>query len=612
MISDALYIDGETPVTAGTRVQDSAVALYGEFVQTEVTVNSVVYTFDFDTKSYYVSATVSGIHKYADEGAVLTLESTIGAYKVTAIGERGLACSSPDATKSIKNVVVPASITKIGKQAFADNVGIKTVIFLAESVHFDGNENDKNLPFAGCSSELEGKKTNLAVYYNSITTSGDDWGWFINASLHDYHIGDDHWLYGESGGARYGAGAWSYARSQNNLNTSLEKANDYVADVSVNGLISGTYDCINAQSILVSNINAYTSAQFGYINGHTVSVNSAKDAFGYTVITIEITDQTPWYEISVVSSAGDVKVGGEYLQEYNGKTYAKGEITLTATARKGYKFEGWGDGTVKDNPATFTVNGITTYTANYVSTLVPVTVHSAVDFVYDGQVYADDTTQLSVAKEDGILYALIPTANGYSFAGWAKTDGANLTFTELNAEGVEYYAVWAKTSAGEVVASTTGTLPACTASTFYGWYADEAFTTQIDKISVQNTVIYARQQYSFSFSITGGVKSTTLGKNRTDMFVTANGVASNKTGVESYSSDNFVVLEGDVMTVVNTDGNSYKWQITCGDFNATVYVDYMKRKSVIASTWSKDSDHTITPNFTTATVNGNLSLTFSH
>lgn len=612
MISDTLYIDGETPVTAGTRVQDSAVALYGEFVQTEVTINSVVYTFDFNTKSYYVSATVSGIHKYADESSVLTLESTIGAYKVTAIGERGLACSSPDATKSIKNIIVPASITKIGKQAFADNVGIKKVIFLADSVYFDGKENDKNLPFAGCSSEPNGKKTNVAVYYNAITTNGDDWGWFNNVSLHNYHIGDDHWLYGESGGARYGAGTWSYVRTENNSTTSLEKANDYVADVSENGLILGTYDCASAQNTLLSNINAYTSAQFGYINGHTVSVNSAKDAFGYTVITIAITDQTPWYEITVVSNAGDVKVDGAYLQEYNGKTYAKGEITLTAIARKGYEFDSWGDGTVKDNPATFTVNGVSTYTANYVSTLVPVTVYSAVDFVYDGQTYTDDVVQLSVAKEDGTLYALTPTANGYSFAGWAKMDGENLTFTELNAEGVDYYAIWAKTSAGEVVESTTGTLPTCNSTTFYGWYADGAFTTQTDKISVQNTVLYARQQYSFNFSITGGVKATTLGKTRTDFFITENGEAKNQTNVESYSSGNFTVLEGDVMTVVNLDGNSYEWQITCGDFNAIVRVDYMKRKSIITSTWTKDSGYTITPNITSKTVSGNLSLTFSH
>ena len=275
----------------------------------------------------------------------------------------------------------------------------------------------------------------------------------------------------------------------------------------------------------------------------------------------------------------------------------------------GYEFDGWGDGTVKDNPATFTVNGVSTYTANYVSTLVPVTVYSAVDFVYDGQTYTDDVVQLSVAKEDGTLYALTPTANGYSFAGWAKMDGENLTFTELNAEGVEYYAIWAKTSAGEVVESTTGTLPTCNSATFYGWYADGAFTTQIDKISVQNTVLYARQQYSFSFSITGGVKKVWNNSNRTDFYVTANGEVKNQTDVESYTWSGYEVLEGDVMTVVNLDGNSYKWQITCGDFNATVYVDYMKYSWF---KWSKDSDFVITPNITSKTVSGNLSLTFSH
>lgn len=609
MVSDALYIDGVTPVAAGDKVVGDT-ALYGEFVQTQVTVNCVVYTFDFNSKSYYVSGTVSGIHKYADANNVLVLENTVGAYKVTAIGESALACASTDPEKSIKNIIVPANITSVGKKAFADNVAIKSIVFLADSVHFDGKKSDSTLPLYGCSNTAEGKYTDLYVYYTQITTDGDDWGWYRYKDLYNFNIGDKSAIYGSYGGKRCGSGTWCYVKTENASSTVLEKVNDFIADISAEGLLtSGIYDCDAAQTALLQNVNAYTAEQFAYINGHDVSVTSQKDEFGTLVITVCVTDVMPWYEINVISRSGSVEISGEHVLNYDGKTYAKGEITLTATPKKGYEFASWGDGEVVDNPATFTVNGVSSYVANYVSNLVSVKVNSGVDFEYEGDAYNSGSVMLNIAKQNGVLYPQIPSAHGYVFAGWAKVVDGVLSFTELNDESAEYYAIWATTSVGSVSVSTSGNLPASTGDTFYAWYADSSFETKVNVIDVNSTVLYARQCYSFSFSISGGVDSGI--SNKKTYFYT--GDSSNKIGEGvSCSKDGFVILEADEITVSACSGSDYDgWMISTEEWSTVVFAYEMTRSSWFGS-WKKGSDYSLVPSFTSYIVNGNLSLEFTH
>lgn len=609
MVSDALYIDGDIPVAVGDKVMGDT-ALYGEFVQTQVTVNCVVYTFDFDSKSYYVSGTVSGIRKYADVNSVLVLENTIGAYKVTAIGESAIACAYIDPEKSIKNVIAPANITFVGKKAFADNVAIKSIVFLADSVHFDGKKSDNTLPLYGCSNTAEGKYTDLYVYYTQITTNGDDWGWYRYKDLYNFNIGDKSAIYGSYGGKRCGSGTWCYVRTENTSDSSLEIVNDFVADISAEGLLtSGVYDCVAAQSTLAQNINAYTTEQFGYINGHDVSVTMQKDEFGALVISVCVTDSTPWYEINIVSQSGSVEITGEYVASYNGKTYAKGQITLTATPKKGYEFASWDSGEVVDNPATFTVNGISSYVANYVSNLVPVKVYSSIDFEYEGVACKAGGVMVSVAKQNGELYPQIPTANGYMFAGWAKVADGKLNFTELNDESVEYYAVWATTSAGSISVATAGSLPTSTGDTFYAWYADSSFKTKVDAIDVENTVLYARQFYSFSFKISGGVDNGV--SNKKTYFYADN--LSNKIGEGvSCSKDGFVILESDVITVSVCSGSDYEgWMISTEEWSTVVFAYEMTRSSWFGS-WKKGSDYSLIPSFTSCVVEGNLTLEFKH
>ena len=161
-----------------TNFEDGVRTVYGWFVQSEYVINGVIYTFSADNGGSY---TVTGydsalIEKFTSADATLVLENVImsggNAYPVTAIGAKAFEKAN------LKNVVVPENIVAAYDQAFLDNYGILTVVFLADNVTLKGGS-DKEGVFYGCSATDGGTSTNLNVYYNNITCNEGADAWQI-------------------------------------------------------------------------------------------------------------------------------------------------------------------------------------------------------------------------------------------------------------------------------------------------------------------------------------------------------------------------------------------------------------------------------------------------
>ena len=154
-----------------------SIDLFAQFVQSEVTINGVVYEFVQDETElgghYEVKTYTSSLAVYYGAGSVLVLENDIDdVYPVTKIRE------SAFANATLKNVIIPENITYIGGSAFFNNYGIEKVIILADTVCFandstqDVDNNSQRYPFYGCTLGSSGEnedKTNLYVYYKNAT-----------------------------------------------------------------------------------------------------------------------------------------------------------------------------------------------------------------------------------------------------------------------------------------------------------------------------------------------------------------------------------------------------------------------------------------------------------
>lgn len=90
-------------------------------------------------------------------------------------------------------------------------------------------------------------------------------------------------------------------------------------------------------------------------------------------------DNTKTYTVSV--AVNDNAMGRVSISPVK-SAYAEGDqVTITATANEGYNFVDW-NGSITDNPYTFTVSGDVTYTANFASAVVD---NGTVTLVFNGE-----------------------------------------------------------------------------------------------------------------------------------------------------------------------------------------------------------------------------------
>jgi hypothetical protein len=597
--------------------------VYGNLIVKEVTSDGVVYAFDeanySSTKqiTYYVSklAGDENTYKYYEEKQTLVLKDNINGYPVTAIAAKALKNTNGAEETSLKHIVVPASITKVGENAFSDNYGILSVVFLADNVTFDGKDGDsKTMPFYGCSTTSSDKnkaneKTSLVVYYNTITASGGKWTHFryiYNGWWYNFYIGED-------GGETHGAGTWAYVDLEYSNSTDLTGLDAQLANITT-GLTTNIPNAAAIQTQLTDWANNITATSNDKcIDKYVITVTSEKDAQGYTIVTVNVEYGTPKYLVTIDKGdyAEDVDVSGD-CKVFNGNVYANGQIEVTAVnITTKYVLSNWSDGTnqITTNPATFEINGVTNLIASYNYSVINITLDSAVDFTYASQTYEAGTfvIELSSVNGQGVLFTPVAVETGYVFLGWANSDGE---FVQLADNNVTYKAIWGKSAVNSPFTAEVNTsgstisAPVGNGVTLDGnWYSDSTFATEIKNIADDTDgVLYTRTQYTLKYTISGS------GTRYNDTYANVNN------GYELNKSTSFTIYEGQKIEVerstdkhsvtITVDGTE-KTTITLNSFKAlvvTCYYTFKDEETLSGGTgsWSYDS------------VNQDLTLTFKY
>lgn len=364
-VSTPVYEDG-SPVTAGDKVSglQSQIHIYGVFVKSETVVNYVKYRFDGATLSYTAVGKAAGFNDYYSvKGNTLVLENTIGGYPVTALGAEAFANTEG---KPIKKVVVPENITSVGEKAFFNNTDMQSIVFLAETVDFKGDDSNGTFAFYGCNLSSNEEKTQLIIYYNKVTANGGEsnlWSHFFTAkaagiSYYKY-IGIDpntsEWInYHENGGgALYGAGGWQYAECG--------------VTVDLNGAEGGK---LNAKAV-----EATLSRYFPYVTAGEYSGSAYEDTVNKAL------------EATLASM-----------------DYTSGGITYKCVYGVSQSVEG--------------AKVVLTFNVSY-QKAAEVYVRSAVDFtVYGVQVKAGVLTKITVPVEGDNISLATPSLDTHDFNGW--------------------------------------------------------------------------------------------------------------------------------------------------------------------------------------------------
>lgn len=442
MISDGFYKDAALTQKATGKVGGSC-NLYGKFVESEKTVNCVIYRFDEATSSYIVAGKASGFEKeYCTGGKTLFLENKIGAYNVTAIAANALAGTSGEADKCLKNVVVPANITMVGEKAFGDNYSINSIVFLADRVHFLGSKSGKNLPLYGCSTEPDGTKTTVKIYYSEIyCDGGGEWSYFRNKNSYDFYIGGSSIIYGDYGGTKINSN-WRYTEIKTD-GVAVAEDNDFaifVSGVTQTGLVEG------ASATPAETISAITSAVEKRLEGYEneygkkyiVNVSAAKDERGVEVITVSISLNMP----------AEIKIYSEipFTYSYLNQSFAGGNGAMKVTK-----------------------------SGKNIALYAPVPADAKYKF-------------LGWATKEGGKLIFVPVNTAYS-------------------ETTVYYAVWGVSNIGAefgVIQTTSGSvLGAPTGSVDGKWYTDNTFSTAVTELTVDKTVVCVRSVLKLSYKVNG-------------------------------------------------------------------------------------------------------------
>ena len=622
-LKEFAFADGT--LCAGTLVtENTPTTIYGNYELASCTQDYINYEFNAADGSYHVTGLAAGYVQYYIGGdKPVIIADSINGLPVTAIDAGAFANTSPDAdgnidaTKSIKNVVVPATVTEVGESAFANNVGMQSIVFLADSVHLSGSGNDdgSTYPFYGCStyatdisvgSNKGNEITSLNIYYNNITANDGNWNIFryvYNGWWFRFYVGDN-------GGSLNGAGSWIYTRVtvENSTEFNIEdEAKAFIAD----GLNSSA-DLSYVQSSLQTIADRYTASQYGEIGKYIAAVHAQKGADGITHVTVSlnISDEA-WYALGInKGAAANVVLSGD-VREFEGATYARGEVTFTAeNIMTGYEFVSFSDGksVVNANPATFVITGVTEIVAEFYANVSDVTVVSAIDFTYAGIAYSSQVDGASVCvalDENGQLLPVNPEAAGYEFLGWASVSDGQMSFTSMTDASATYYAVWGGAKGGiNYTVQTSGTAvntPAVSYGSFENWYSSADYAEVISSaLSENNTVFHARRQFSLTYSISGGTDDGVANK-KTFFYLN-----DQKTGEgKSYNGATYSILEGDQL---NISSLGYGLHIQSSSVDLKVNAWLMTRKNWFAS-WTQSQESTLSCSISgTTIVQGDVNL----
>lgn len=491
---DAFTING-TPISGLTVSAGIGTDIYGSYAPASQTVNYVTYTYDAARGGYVVTGTVAGFLQYYVEGnRTLVLENEICGRPVVAIGSGAFqnanydANGNIDSSKSVKNVVVSANITYVGESAFKDNVGMQSIVFLADSVTFGGTDDDKTLPFYGCSRVGEEEYTDLAVYYTDITaSSGDKWNHFRTSTAFltfHFYVGENGDLTnsGRHCGGELHSSGWNY--------------------------VSG--------ATVVDSEGLFTDVTFG---GSDLST-----AVGGLVST------------GITSSLSGDAVALQTAVQALLDGYASNMYTVSVSVEK--------DGI-----------GANRYVVNVFKVqYAAVTVKSSRPFTYNGVYYGAGSHEISVLiSADGSLPLSAPASDG---------------------------------------------------ATFYGWYADEAFTTQVSSASADTTLLVARWQYTLTLNFTNGESSSSWGTTYKTYFY----VNGSEVGNGTACSFTTAVLEGEALTVTassSVEGGA-GIVITGGQQTLSIYANRIKKPLIVSS--SVDRRETLSADTQFVTVSGDISV----
>ena len=448
------YYENGTPVAAGDIIPEDValIRLYGTFVQSEVIVNYVKYTFDAATHSYIVSGKAAGFaDKYSVQGETLVLENEINGYPVTAIAD-GAFYNTDD--KPIKNVIVAPNITRIGKNAFSDNKEMESVIFLADNVYFEGSDGDNTYAFYGCCTTDDSEKTNLVIYYNYSDCKDHNLTWthFSTKSVFgltyykyvgtDPNTSESINYHANGGGALHGAGTWS------------------MLDVEVTGaeLVEDTD--------FTQLVNERVTA--GFITGRVYSQTDA-DA-----LASELTAILSVYR----NDLGNDKYVVQVTVKENGVCMRTLIVSVALNQPK------------------------------------PINVYSAVAMNYavgsmDQAVQANTVSTVYAVTEGEYVTLFAPRASGYTFLGWAVSVNGGLQFVAEKVvydESTVYYAIWGTSKVGQEVRSDINYSGSALIAPSCGdgrWYDNE--WNEVTAVSKENMVVYTRTIFTLTVELSGKI-----------------------------------------------------------------------------------------------------------
>ncbi len=451
-------------------------------------------------------------------GAYLKLASSIDGIPVTKINDQALK------GKNVKNVIVPESITSVGANAFSDNYAIESIIFYADTVNLGGTFDGKSYPFYGCSEVADGHTTILKLYYNNFTTDENKgnngegnpyWSLFrtFTQGLSTKHRYIGNISSGASdGGERHAAGTWSYVEYTQDGADLTEGLNCLV-----NGFKHDELSLNDIKAMVEEELNARTAAEC--VHAYTVTVTEANGKDGYSndgklhSITVTVTEEANPYYLVNIDTAGCIFTGD--VKAYGGKNYAKAGTQVTVNAPDGYVFESLTgvEATADGDAYKFTMpsNALNLTATCKKAPVSSYTINSAVAFTYGGTSSVENKVELNVSDVAAIS-GTKPEAEGYTFLGWAYNNGTQLEFvTGETIEYSNYYAIWAANYADIIdgsVVNTTGTIPTMNykegkSATFIGWYADASYSSKVESLTLENTVLYAKLQFNLVLSLNG-------------------------------------------------------------------------------------------------------------
>ena len=249
------------------------------------------------------------------------------------------------------------------------------------------------------------------------------------------------------------------------------------------------------------------------------------------------------------------------------------------------------------------VNGYTTvtYTVKYEAASI-ITVYSGVEFTFHGKtVKANTATKVTVSVKNDSVSLETPTATGYTFLGFAYSNGETLTFgvgEDIVSAGNTLYVIWGASKVGtafSVVTNTAGsTLYAPTGSGIDGKWYDNSWN-EVTSLSFDNLVVYTRTKFTFTYGMSGAgtrYNDTYGGKN--------NDYALNY-------SNSFTVWEGQCIVATR---NETKKSIVITVDGVTMTTMTLNKFTFGNYTWK---DNNLTNGvWTNASVNGNSSVTFKY